>query len=100
MRSLPTWAVYLITGLGALVMILLGTSGTLLIHDRTSIKESMTEIKSEISTFTKEQVKINQVVSQHIKEQSHLTEKVCMALSMKYEDRVKMFQSYPLLPKN
>lgn len=94
MRSLPTWAVYSISGLACLVMILAGTTGTLLLNDRSMIKESFTEIKG----FMQSQTKINQEIMEHNREQNHIMEKICVALSMDHKQRMEVFKNYPLMP--
>lgn len=94
MRSLPTWAIYLISGLSAVVMLLSGISGTLLVNDRQSVTKQMDKF-TEILEKQNEQIK---EIVKHNDRQNHVTEKLCWYMSLDYKSRREMMDKYPVLP--
>jgi hypothetical protein len=104
MRDLPSWAVYIISGLAAMVLILSGVSGTLLINDRQVVAKSIEKLDLIIEVQNK-QIKIIEThqeksfseLAKHNERQNHVMEKICVALSMNHKTRMETFKNYPLM---
>ena len=106
MKGLPPWAIYIISGLSAVVLVLGTVSGTLLINDRTVIAKSFDKLDQIIETQNKQirTIEANQEKSfaelaKHNERQNHVMEKICVALSMDHKTRMETFKNYPLMVK-
>jgi hypothetical protein len=99
MRGLPGWAVYLITGLGALVLVLFGVCGTLLNNDRYQITSTLGKVEVKLNEIQNSHDKQILEIVKHNERQNHIMEKICVALSMDYKTRMETFKNYPLMTK-
>ena len=84
-NSLPRWASYLIAGLSALVFLLCGVSGTLLVHDRQSITKAFERFEN-----------IEMAQNKTIAEQTKILAKLCAVIPMDYETRSKYLNRNPI----
>ena len=88
MSRLPTWAAYLITAMGAIIMALSGI---------TLIKVDKTLTNFEV--FIKTQVEYNQEIKESNKEIKSFVFEICKDLTLNHEQRMDKYRMFPLIPK-
>lgn len=106
MKNLPGWATYLISGLAAVLVLVLTISGTMIARDRDNLEKTMCGIKSaierhheELKSVIERQDKQIHLLTKHNATQNHVMDKICMFLSVPYEKRREMMKEYPILIK-
>lgn len=108
MKTLPGWAVYLISGLGAVVLVLLGVVGTLASKDRLNVDLTLQRIEKLVidqrtyyDTMLKAQTEQITELSKHNEKQNHIMDKMCWLMTLSHPERMRLFDKYPVMnPKN
>lgn len=92
-NRLPTWAVYLIAGLGAATMLMSGVAGTLLNNDRASVNKTL----DRFEIILERQAMTIKKVSDHNDKQNHILDKMCWLMTFDHKTRMNLMRNYPVL---
>lgn len=93
MRNLPQWAMYVITGLGVLVVALASVSGTLIVNDRATITKAF----DKMDRILEEQNKQIDLIAKHNEKQNHIIDKMCWLMTFDHKQRMQLLDKYPLM---